>query len=516
MALTAKHMFTTVSVCVTALGCAHLVARAGDLNPPGPPSSTMKTIQEAEPRNFITQADIPFVISAPGSYYLAEDIVAPAFGGAAITVDADFVTIDMRGFAIRNGAAVAFQHGIAAGRATRSVVVRNGTVRGSTSDGIALATVDAVELSNLRLLSNGGDGAELGDGAIISECASAENFARGLAVGNDAVVRNSTFRDNGSHGLDTGAGARVDGCAAELNGGRGVDLGPDSAISGSTARLNEDVGIFVGDNSVAEGCAARSNGGLAGIFLGSGAVARGCTSRGNSGDGFGGTSVGGALSDCVAVDNTGFGFAVGAGSTLRACRASQNDLDGFSLGSGSTADGCAANLNGRDGFRASTYSALTNCTAISNGQLEAGDGIRLLLGATATNCTAQGNSDDGIDGAGANQINACVSRSNADDGLTWGNACRIIGNIAANNGDDGFYGPGTGPDSEQSMIMDNLADANNGDGFDIEFGFNVVGRNLAAGGNTYNFNGNAQYSGEIQIGVPPLNPLSDDPFVNVD
>ena len=66
------------------------------------------------------------------------------------------------------------------------------------------------------------------------------------------------------------------------------------------------------------------------------------------------------------------------------------------------------------------------------------------------------------------------------------------------------------------MIMDNLADANGGNGFDIEFGFSMIGRNLASGGDDYNFNGASQYHGEIQAGVPPPNPLSDDPFVNVD
>jgi len=89
---------------------------------------------------------------------------APALGGAAITIDADHVALDMLGCAIRDDATVAFQHGIAGGRALRDVVVRNGAVPGSMSDGILLDMVQGVALRNLRLLSNGGDGFDLEPG----------------------------------------------------------------------------------------------------------------------------------------------------------------------------------------------------------------------------------------------------------------------------------------------------------------------------------------------------------------
>ena len=59
------------------------VAVAGDLQPPAAPGSTMKTLDEVEPRIPISQDDIPLTINQNGSYYLTEDLTATE---TAITV----------------------------------------------------------------------------------------------------------------------------------------------------------------------------------------------------------------------------------------------------------------------------------------------------------------------------------------------------------------------------------------------------------------------------------------------
>src|SRR6516162_9967860 len=68
----------------------------GSLTPPGPPTPTMKSLAQIEPRTPIASA--PITISAPGSYYLTTNVTVSS--GNAITINANNVTLDLNGFAI--------------------------------------------------------------------------------------------------------------------------------------------------------------------------------------------------------------------------------------------------------------------------------------------------------------------------------------------------------------------------------------------------------------------------------
>jgi hypothetical protein len=428
-----------------------VAVRGGDLNPPvGPVAETHKTLTEVEPRRPIGQENVPFVISAPGSYYLTGPLEPTAAGQTAVTIASSEVTLDLSGFSIRNSPVFAFTTGVLVSGTRSSIAVSNGVVRGTTTNGInTSAAVDAA-LTDLRVNSCGNNGFLTGPSTILTRCTSSNNFFDGFETGaNNSLSDCSAFSNDGV-GCDLGLSNSARGCTASANLGRGFDAGNRSTLTACTADGNGGIGILTGTGCVVADSTAAGNGAEAGMFLGNASTARNCTSQGNSGGGFDSSSAGlSSFTNCTALSNGSFGF---------------------NLSDSSTATGCTASFNTTDGFVASADAVMTDCTAT----FDDGEGFAVGSTCTLSGCTASNNASFGFDVGEACELSRCIARNNGSSGFNLGTSSRASDCMARDNDGDGFF------TAENCSLTDCTAHSNDGgvqtgDGFTLAEGSSTVG-----------------------------------------
>ncbi len=185
-------------------------------------------------------AGMPVSISAAGSYRLTSNLTgAVGVNGIEISVPAGGpgVTLDLNGFEIA-GVSGSLDGILVTNANTRSVTVRDGTVRQFGGDGIDLL---------------------LATDALVEGAHARENGGRGIAL-DRGVVRNSVARANGGHGIAAYSAGSVDGCLAEFNTGPGSAgiLAVGGSVRGSIAQANSGVGISIYAGSIS-GCRAVGN-----------------------------------------------------------------------------------------------------------------------------------------------------------------------------------------------------------------------------------------------------------------
>ncbi len=241
-------MFRSCRCALVLLFAACQTLSAGPLTPPaGPITSTMKTLEQMEPRIPLSAATTPgnsdtvYRITAPGSYYMTEVLtVQGGFHGIVIT--ASNVTLDLNGMTIHG--TPGSKDGITnLGHDNTNVHILNGTVREMGGHGIRLertnpTTPRAHRIDRVTAIGNSGNGIFIVDGSITS-CVANQNTSYGMRT-------NSLFT------------SLISECSASNNHhGIGVSIG---SVLNSTAESNTSMGINVGQTGVIEGCVASSNG----------------------------------------------------------------------------------------------------------------------------------------------------------------------------------------------------------------------------------------------------------------
>jgi hypothetical protein len=199
----------------------------------------MKTLTDVEPRTAIRNMFntlTPIVISQPGSYYLAENILA-FHSNHGIEITTSHVTLDLNGFTVYGNTEVGSLDGIHVTPLKENITIMNGTIRDFFHDGVDSQTTFS-QMSNLVVLNNLLDGIKV--------------------TGNSATIRDCIARNNGGVGILAGGSATIIGNAVGNNGGNGIQTS-SAVVAHCTARDNKGDGIFANNSSVVRGCCAVSN-----------------------------------------------------------------------------------------------------------------------------------------------------------------------------------------------------------------------------------------------------------------
>jgi hypothetical protein len=241
--LAAQNRITHVLLVLVLLALLAMIAmmatdaRSGPLDPPGTPGPTTGVLEAGTP---ISSA--PMTISAPGRYYLTQNITVSG-AVTAITIAASNVSLDLGGFTIR-GNNTAGSFGINAFGGQFNIEITHGTVQ---SFHIGISTLDAqtVRLNDVHAHSNI-RGIQMGDTSTLSNCSSIFNDETGIYLPEGHVfVSNCLVKFNDSDGISIlGAGTIVERSTFIGNAFGDPNIYVDVRLGGSGHTFRENVVDF--------------------------------------------------------------------------------------------------------------------------------------------------------------------------------------------------------------------------------------------------------------------------------
>lgn len=248
--LTMKTTRLTLTLSMLALLAGS--ALGGPLNPPlGAVTSTMKTLEQIEPRVMLSSdttpgdADSQFKITSPGSYYLNGSMTVSS-GRMFLEIAASNVTVDLSGFRV-NGAAGSL-NGVYTGPSTKSVVIRNGTFSGFSS-GVDMFNTSIGTVEDVNLVDIVGDALTVGASSKVLRVSVQGAGEDGFTVYGGSVVRDCTAYTCGNFGFYAGGAVSFQGCTARDNTASGFFVTTGSSVTGCVASGNFQWGISTVANS---------------------------------------------------------------------------------------------------------------------------------------------------------------------------------------------------------------------------------------------------------------------------
>lgn len=391
-------MWTRSSALGLAAGLALLAggqAMAGDLNPPGAPGSTMKTLDEVEPRIPITASDLPLSITSPGSYYLAETIETT---GGGISILSSDVTVDLMGHALLGGSGNA----VSSTTGTENIAIRNGSIGGWSGGGIVMNQSTGVQVDGVLVRDVNTQGIWTGPASLIRNC---------------TVIRAVQGGSSGTFALAANTSSRIVDCVVRESGGGGVWLfGTRGHVSGTVSTDNASLGFRLGNSSTMESCRAMVNG-SSGVSAESGSLIR----------------------DTVSFGNNGWGISAVVGVTMNGVNVRSNASGGITAGDAATITDSSIYLNTGIGVRMLSGGSIIGCNVNSN----QGTGIS-ANGALIRNNTVRDNSGSGVSAGDSSVIdNQCVG--NQASGIVLFSRSTATGNSCTSNGEAGILQSGAVP-----------------------------------------------------------------------
>jgi hypothetical protein len=228
------------------------VVNAGPLDPTGPPSAPSGVFGAGTPIS-----SLPHTISSPGSYYLTGNLTGVS-GQDGITIAANDVTLDLRGFTLAG--VPGSVDGIVSQQPTswRAITIRNGTVRGWGGSGIKAQFMNGGIFESLAAEGNGQWGFLLGPGAQLSNCSATNNGFSGISAV-EGVISSCSAISNGDYGFQI-ATTLLSNCISAHNSEAGISASNTSRIQGCTVYQNTMAGIEASHTDVLDNKVLNNSG----------------------------------------------------------------------------------------------------------------------------------------------------------------------------------------------------------------------------------------------------------------
>lgn len=218
-------------------------------------STRVSTVDE----NSIRISSIPFTISQPGAYRLADNLSNTVADADGISITTSQVTLDLGGFVL-SADTTAGGDGIVVVGEQNGIRILNGHVTGWSGDGINADTCDSCTFEDLSVSNNTQNGLLTGSISTVRHVTASFNGQDGIDVDRSSVVTLSIARDNGGTGIQGSVGVVITQSGGFANFEDGINVGAGSSIANCTARDNLRYGFEMGSGSIALQSAASDNG----------------------------------------------------------------------------------------------------------------------------------------------------------------------------------------------------------------------------------------------------------------